>query len=169
MTLITMRARAAVVLVVSWVALLPHCQSLDSIPPCGEGGATCDAEAGPVCDPNRDPKDDPLCVADAFGVFVSPTGDDANPGTKKKPVQTIAKAISLTEKVKRIYACEGIYEEDVSIAPPADGIGLFGGFSCSDWSYTGNKSHLGKTRLALAITATTQPITIEDFYVRARD
>ena len=139
-------------------------------PPCGTADAgACDAqsEPAPTCDPSKDPKDDPLCVSDALGICVSPNGDDAHPGTKELPVQTIAKAISLTETVKRIYVCEGTYAEDVSIAPPADGISLFGGFSCADWSYTGTKAQLGKSNLALAITATHSPITIEDVYVRA--
>jgi hypothetical protein len=147
-------------------------------PQCSSSPADCtqtstcpsDASDGPpplMCDLTKDPKDSPGCVDDRVGIFVSPTGSDTNVGTKAMPVQTIAKAISLTMTLKRIYICEGTYAEDVSIAPPADGISLYGGFKCADWTYSGNKPQVGMTKVSLSITGTTKAITIEDLFFQA--
>jgi len=153
------------------VALLPRCG--DGTTDCTQT-STCPSEAGdgppPLsCDTSKDPKDAPGCLDDRVGVFVSPTGNDTNPGTKALPFQTIGKALSSVGALTRVYVCEGTYSEDVAMTPPVDGISLYGGFKCSDWTYTGNKPTVGKGQIALKITGTTKPISIEDIMFKAAD
>ena len=103
----------------------------------GTGDAPSDVtvDAPPGCEPTKDPKDSPLCVADSFGVFVSPTGSDTDPGTRAKPVATPTKGLDLAKKqnLPRVYICEGTYGA-VSIAAAQDGLSLFGGFDCATWT-----------------------------------
>ncbi len=118
-------------------------------PQCGGGGSTdctqtstcpSDAADGPPplnCNMSADPKDSLGCVDDRVGIFVSPMGSDMNPGTKEAPVQTIAKGLSIVGMLTRVYVCAGTYAENISLAPPADGISIYGGFKCADWSYSG--------------------------------
>ncbi len=122
-----------------------------------------------VCDMTKDPKDEAGCVDDCVGVFVSPTGSDTNAGTKAAPFQTIGKALASAGALTRVYVCEGTYAEDVSIAAPVDGVSIYGGFSCADWTYSGNKPTIGKSNLALKIAGTTKPFAIEDVLVKAAD
>ena len=136
--------------------------------------STCPQEGGDgppplVCDTTKDPKDDPGCIDDRVGVFVSPTGSDANAGTKAAPFQTIGKALASVGTLTRVYVCEGTYGEDVSMAPPVDGVSLYGGFKCADWTYSGTKPTVGKGNVALMITGTTKPLAIEDIAFKASD
>lgn len=133
-----------------------------------------DASDGPpplVCDTTKDPKDQTGCLDDRVGIFVDATGgNDANPGTKISPVKTIAKGLTLTTtSVARLYVCEGTYAEDVTLDSPHDGVSIYGGYKCGDWTYTGNKAQIGVGTLALKIDATTKPLTIEDVFVKAAD
>jgi hypothetical protein len=68
--------------------------------------AKADAEPPPPgCDtPNEPLKNPEKCLVDSFGVFVSPTGDDGNPGTKAKPFKTLGKALGA--KRSRVVVCE---------------------------------------------------------------
>lgn len=92
-------------------------------------------DAPPGCDPTKDPKDSPLCVANTFGIFVSPTGSDAQPGTREQPVATPTKGLELAKKqsLPRVYVCEGTYGA-VFITAAQDGLSLFGGFDCATWA-----------------------------------
>src|SRR5689334_19064962 len=101
---------------------LVHCSSAPALcegaacGAAGDGGS--DGDGGRVdvpadCDPNADPKDAPKCVVNAFGVFVDANGDDANEGTKEKPVKTITAALGKLAGKPRVYVCEGTYEEHV--------------------------------------------------------
>jgi hypothetical protein len=150
------------------------------LPRCGNGGSdctqtsTCEAGApdGPPplsCDTTKDPKDAPGCLDDRVGVFVSATGSDTNAGTKAAPFATIGKALSSVGALTRVYVCEGTYSEDVSITPPVDGISIYGGFKCSDWTYSGNKPTVGKGQVALKISATTKALAIQDMLFKAAD
>lgn len=148
-------------------------------PQCGGGGSTdctqtstcpSDAADGPPplnCNMSADPKDSLGCVDDRVGIFVSPMGSDMNPGTKEAPVQTIAKGLSIVGMLTRVYVCAGTYAENISLAPPADGISIYGGFACADWSYSGTKPTVGNGTIALTISGTTKPITIEDLLVQS--
>jgi hypothetical protein len=149
-------------------------------PRCSNGTQDCtqtstcpsDASDGPPplsCDTTKDPKDAPGCLDDRVGVFVSATGSDTNPGTKAAPFATIGKALTSVGALTRVYVCEGTYAEDVAIAAPVDGISIYGGFKCSDWTYSGNKPTIGKSNLALKINGTTKPFAIQDVLVKAAD
>ncbi|HEY1959033.1 MAG TPA: hypothetical protein VGH28_25645 [Polyangiaceae bacterium] len=153
------------------LAIVPKCSS--SPDDCTQT-STCPQEGGDgpaplVCDTTKDPKDALGCLDDRVGVFVSPSGSDTNPGTKAAPFQTIGKALTSVGTLTRVYVCEGTYAEDVSIAPPVDGVSIYGGFSCTDWSYSGNKPTIGKGNIALKITGTTKALVIEDVSVKSAD
>lgn len=77
------------------------------------------------CDPARAPSP----IADDCGFFVSASaGDDAQGGTKERPVRTLARAIELARaRTSHVYACAETFEESVTLP---SGIVLFGGFDC---------------------------------------
>ncbi|HXX66887.1 MAG TPA: hypothetical protein VEK07_06885, partial [Polyangiaceae bacterium] len=117
--------------------------------PTGDGG---DAAAPPPdaqCDPSLDPSVESCLVADTYGVFVSPDGGDANPGTREKPVRTIGQGIRVAvanvdagtlASPTRVFVCQGTYDEQVTIGKvetEGASIGLYGGFDCSSWGYKG--------------------------------
>ncbi|HEY6725324.1 MAG TPA: hypothetical protein VI197_14915, partial [Polyangiaceae bacterium] len=93
----------------------------------------------PMCDGELLPGDDACVVAEEYGVFVSPGGDDATgDGTRESPFGTLQKAAdAASESGKRVYACatEGEYGAGLTLAEGHDGLELFGAFDCSDWSY----------------------------------
>lgn len=102
-----------------------------------------DAEPPPTgCDTPTEPGKDPVdCLVDKFGVFVSPTGDDGNDGTKAKPFKTIEKALGAMRP--RIVVCEGTYAEVLDIQRDAE---IYGGVDCT-FSKEG-----GKAKIAPALT-----------------
>ena len=122
------------------------------LPSCGDSGAAADgsadvkvdvgdtgADAPPVtCPSGKEPKDDPTCVTNDLGVFVSAAGNDADPGTKEKPVATLGAALTKAGSggKGKVFVCEGSYTESATIKAT---VGVYGGFKCSDWSYTGTK------------------------------
>lgn len=70
-------------------------------------------------DPN-DPDDPPLVIDDTLSYpqgnyFVSPDGDDANPGTEASPFRTLQKAISVVSAGEVIYMRGGTYNVSESI------------------------------------------------------
>ena len=72
------------------------------------------------------------------GVFVSSSsGDDANPGTRDKPVRTLERAISLARTGPlRVYACAEVFPEAVTVP---SGVEVWGGLDCArDWIYVGD-------------------------------
>ena len=86
----------------------------------------------------KDPASAP-CVVNGYGVFVDAVkGSDTNAGTKESPVQTITGALAKTGN-KRIYVCEGLYAEHVKVTRA---VGIFGGFACATWAYSGNRSRI---------------------------
>jgi hypothetical protein len=103
----------------------------------GGTGGTGSTDTGPVC-LLGDPAEVPVGPDCGVWVRVSQPGDDNNPGTQAKPVQTIAKAVELAlAGPKYIYACGEVFQEAVSL--PA-GVFLFGGFDCAgngEWHYVG--------------------------------
>lgn len=151
------------------------------VPRCGNGTTDCtqtstcpsDASDGPPplnCDTTKDPKDQAGCIDNRVGVFVdAANGKDTNAGTKEAPFQTIGKALTGVGALTRVYVCEGAYPEDVAIAAPVDGISIYGGFKCIAWTYTGNQPQVGKSQIALKISGTTKPFTIQDMLFHAAD
>jgi hypothetical protein len=101
----------------------------------GQGG-----EPGAEC--NGDVADDPACWAtNELGVFVSSdNGDDAaGNGSKEAPFKTIMKGVAASAG-RNVYVCLGVqndvYEEQITLSGAQDGIHLYGGFDCADWSYS---------------------------------
>jgi hypothetical protein len=89
----------------------------------GRGGATCDT--------TRDPSVESCLVDDEYAVFVAPSGDDDEAGSKAAPVATLSKAIQLAAGAKFVIVCDAKYDEHVTVARGAQ---IYGGFKCSDWS-----------------------------------
>lgn len=112
------------------------------------------------------------------GVFVSPAGDDANPGTITQPVLTIQRGIDIAAGsagvFDHIYVASGVYQESVTLA---SGVSLFGGYSTNFrvHSPAGNETAIfGDTSTtaepgavnALALTAA---VTVDGFTVVGHD
>ena len=86
---------------------------------------------GATCDPAKTPHDAPCVIADAYGVFVAPTGNDTAAGTMSAPFKTITHAIAAAKQAsKRVYACAATYPEQVVLAAATDGVSLYGGLAC---------------------------------------
>jgi hypothetical protein len=99
----------------------------------GQGGAGSTMCTGDVAD-------DPLCwTTNELGVFVSSDiGDDvAGDGTREAPYATITKGIA-SAAGKNVYVCLGAadaYAEKITITAATDGVRLYGGFECDNWSH----------------------------------
>jgi hypothetical protein len=67
-------------------------------------------------------------------IFVSPGGDDNNPGTLEQPVQTLGTGLQRAQQQDKehVYAAAGIYVETVTLV---EEVRMFGGFSSDflDW------------------------------------
>jgi len=138
-----------------------------SVPELCDNGA-CDASAGDGPQPDgasadaatdRDPPppgcttpEEPLknpekCLVDAFGAFVSPTGDDGNDGSKAKPFKTVGKALGTAKT--RIVVCEGTYAETLEIGRDVE---IYGSVACS-FDKAGNATTLESGKpTGLAVT-----------------
>jgi hypothetical protein len=104
------------------------CEVTHSCPPGGggsDGGMGGGTPAG--CIPNATMG----AIDNSCGVFVSSSlGDDANPGSKDKPLKTLGAALA---KSKSVYACGEGFTEAVSVAASAT---LYGGLACTKgWAY----------------------------------
>jgi hypothetical protein len=93
-------------------------------------------------DPTKNPE---KCLVDSFGVFVSPTGDDAKDGSKANPFKTIAKALSTTRS--RIVVCEGEYTGSLDIGRAVE---VYGGVAC-DFAKAGAKAKIVASKPAYGI------------------
>ncbi len=78
-------------------------------------------------------------MSDAIAIFVSPAGSNTTgDGTRNKPFATINRgADEAASKGKRVYVCAdaGDYNETLSVGPSNNGVEIYGGFRCSDWSW----------------------------------
>ena len=120
-------------------------------------------EAPSECHEKADPKGEPRCVVNGFAIFVSATGNDANEGTKEKPLQTIGAA--LAKGKARVYVCEGTYAEHVKVT---SGISLVGGFACSGWTYTGTKAKVAPADAGFALElANADGVSVSDLSFEA--
>ena len=147
---------------------------LDSAPTDAGGDASADApldvaEAG-VCDPFAVPHDEPCVLSDAYGVFVASSatvdagldasaaagGVDAesDDGSRQRPYRTIGQALAHLGSRTRIYVCNGLYAEQVTITSP---VAIYGGLSCSpadggrSWSYVGGSAQVSAPMPAYAL------------------
>lgn len=77
------------------------------------------------------------CIDDAHGVFVDgEAGDDAQPGTRARPVRTLAAAVALQPRA--IFVCATVYPERVRAMAPA-ALTVLGGLHCGTFAWTGEK------------------------------
>ena len=133
----------------------------------GSGGTAGSGGDGGTCDTTKSPSEESCLVSDDSAVFVSPTGADTDAGTKTKPLATFAEAVKKAKTAghARVIACNGDYDEKLALAAAADGIKIYGGFKCSDWSYeTGVRATLKpKTRgIVLTVDTLAAGATFED-------
>jgi len=125
-------------------------------------GAQPDAVVPTGCDLLVEPKDSPPCVTDAVGVFVSPTGNDKGEGTRAAPFKTIGRAVNRAGK-RRVYVCEGDYNENLVITKPTE---IYGGFACTDFKHeTRVVKVMPATSPAVAITGVTSAVRITDLEI----
>ncbi len=131
------------------------------------GGDEADALIG-MCDPNTDPKVGTDCVQDAYGLFVSPTGNDTNAGTKTAPFRTIGAAIakSVVANRPRIYACAGAYAEHFTI-DASHAVSLYGGFDCASCAYSGAHAKITGDVPGVVVTVRDVTTTVRLFDVDA--
>jgi hypothetical protein len=91
------------------------------------------------CDPTWGPGYHACVIDEQFGIFAAPTGtDDAACGTKGTPCNTLGKAMQRAKaEGKRVYACGdgGAFAENLVVNADIDGLLVFGGLHCADWSY----------------------------------
>lgn len=137
----------------------------------GEGGA---GGERPECDPSAPPSEDACVLDEALGVFVSPEGDDdEGDGSRSAPFKTLSAGIlAAADRGRRVYACTdaGAYEETLALDEGANGIELFGGLSCEDFSYTGEKAVVTPPGVHTAlVVAGVDGVRVEDFTFVAAD
>ena len=141
----------------------------------------------PSCDPTKDPIDEPCVLDNAYGVFVSAAaGSDAGAedpgtalaspdGTMGKPYTSIGQALANMGRKSRLYVCNGVYTEQVSITVA---VNVYGGLSCGGgpagraWSYVGQSARVTAppSAYALFVTGVQQgSVTIEDLSFAALD
>ncbi len=129
----------------------------------GTGGG--DGGVPPGCIPSTD---NPT-VDDTCGVFVSSaTGDDANPGTKDKPLKTLGAAAA---KGSVIYACAGASPFTEALKLDHDAT-MYGSLDCASWTYNASvKTQLtaAADMVPLLVTGSATDVTIADFVVTAAD
>jgi hypothetical protein len=112
------------------------------------------------CDTTEEPKDEPCLVTETFGVFVSATAGSNGMGTRASPLNSINAGI--TQAVvqgpigapKYVYVCAHAYNETISIGSTRDQVQVFGGFRCTDWSYTGEMPVLAPAEAGVPLTLT---------------
>jgi len=72
---------------------------------------------------------------EADAIFVSPQGNDANPGTKAKPKQTIQAAVATVAAGNGKYVLVAAYEyAEVDLGKKNSGVGIYGGYSAKTWA-----------------------------------
>jgi hypothetical protein len=66
-------------------------------------------------------------------IYVSPSGNDANPGTQVSPLKTLAAAIAKAASAPgtAVRACNGTYAESLELD---SAIAMFGGYDCTSWA-----------------------------------
>ncbi|MCC6557519.1 MAG: PGRS family protein [Polyangiaceae bacterium] len=137
----------------------------EPLPPgTGGGGGT---PAGCVPSENASP------VGNECGVFVSSSlGDDANDGTKEKPVRTIGAGLAMAAASgKALYACAEMFDESVSVEA---GVDVFGGLDCANgWAWIGETTKTALTAAAgeipLSFTSSASGARMTDFSIEAVD
>jgi hypothetical protein len=136
-----------------------------------DGASGADSGAGGTgerCDPASAPAEDVCVLDDAFGVFVSPAGDDEDgDGSRARPFKTLSAGIVASrDRGRRVYACAdgGAFDETLDLGELESGLELYGGLACADFSYTGEKTVVTSTkRQALLEVKDVDGFRAEDF------
>src|ERR1019366_4177548 len=115
------------------------CDELGTCAPSGRVDASVEGSSDTSsCDPTKDPKDEPCVLDSAYGVFVASAGSDAGAeslgsgvagpdGTAARPYASIGQALANMAGKSRVYVCNGVYAEHVSITAA---VSVYGGLSC---------------------------------------
>lgn len=132
----------------------------------GSGG-TAGTDAG-QCDTTKTPSQEACLVDDQYAVFVNGTVATTGTGTKASPFKTVTEALGAAAG-KLILVCDTTYDEQVKLTA---GVKLFGGFSCTTWSYeTGKRAVVKPTAKgnALSIDSVSSAVLIEDMEFTSAD
>jgi hypothetical protein len=147
-----------------------------------------------VCDSSKEPKDEPCVVADMYGIFVAASagsdkeleasvGDAGDvsavsaraDGSMSHPYATIGQALAHLGSKSRIYVCNGLYNEQVSVMTA---VSIYGGLSCPPgpsgraWTYTGGAAQVSSPSPVYALSVsgvTSGSVTIEDISFTSPD
>jgi hypothetical protein len=130
--------------------------------PTSTGGA----DGGPP--PGCDPATVTGPIGTTCGLFVSPSGNDTNPGSQLLPLKTLSAAVA---KGGPIYACQGTtpYTEAVTISKA---VTLYGALDCTKWTHVANQQSqltAAAGMVPLTLTSTGSGTAIHDFTVTAVD
>ncbi len=122
---------------------------------------------GARCDVSLSPAQDPCVVVEALGVFIAPTGNDTNPGTRAAPFATFHAALPAAKSAgKRVYVCATDYDEQVTLDATVDGVSIYGGLACpggdagAAWSYTAAPANLRPSTVGAALGADHLAMTV---------
>ena len=124
-----------------------------------------DDDAGDDDDDTQGPAEFCPPPSDQNGVFVSPTGDDANPGTMAQPCQTIEAALDLAQPAgKTVFVAAGEYQEDLWSA-----VSLCGGYEAVTWArdITLNVTTIDAETDTTLIFSGDNPVVLEGFTINA--
>lgn len=122
----------------SWVGQGGAIAAVVLVAACGSSSSPSNRPTGASsCDTTQDPSTEPCLVTGAYGVFVSPMGSDTTgDGSQAMPYATVGKGLDAAKAAaKEVFVCAGTYGEHVVIDAAHDGVSVYGGFSCADWSY----------------------------------
>ncbi|AKT38633.1 putative metal-binding motif-containing protein [Chondromyces crocatus] len=116
---------------------------------------------------------DPESICKGLGTFVSPDGDDKNPGTTERPVRTLKKGIEHAQQIGPntfVYVAEGRYEEDVLLTQH---ISLKGGHDATSWTWNpaAHPSVIACTSFTCvrANSTISRSTVVEGFTIQAQD
>lgn len=119
------------------------------------------------CEFDADPRSAPCQVDEALGWFVSPSGDDNAVGSRGRPFRTIGRALEAVDGTHtRVFVCEGQYAEHVE---PTRRVGIYGGFSCTDWMHRDAPTRVTAPTGATALTVVRSgaQVMVQDLELRA--
>lgn len=136
-----------------------------------DGSSGTDGSVGAVpVDPCVATPTDPKCVDDSTALFVSKTtGSTSGDGTKAKPVSSVGLALQrLDDKHRRIYVCEGTYDEDLGFTAAHNGVSIIGGVDCTWNAKADAKPVIGASATPAKSTGTTG-LALVDVAIEAKD
>lgn len=131
----------------------------------GTSDAGTDAPTPASCDLTKSLADSPECLADALGIFVSPTGKDGASGTKAEPIRTVVEALEAATRTAkpRVYVCGGVFDARITIT---QAVAIYGGLTCA-WAI--DKSVKPTLRppsgVAVEIKRVAGPVLLEDLAI----